>query len=195
MSWNRWTRKLHRWGALVSAVPLLLVIVSGLLLQIKKQATWVQPPTLKGSGAPHIDWPQILAIAQQDDNANIQSWDDIDRLDVRPGKSLIKVQAVNHWELQIDWANGEILSSSYRRSDWIESLHDGSFFGDPVKLYIFLPSGLILLTLWFTGVYLWYLPIASQQKKKRRNATKGRQLNRDSDWDSDSSEGAPATPS
>lgn len=46
---NKWTRKLHRWGALLTAVPLLLVIVTGLLLQVKKEAAWIQPPTMRGS--------------------------------------------------------------------------------------------------------------------------------------------------
>ena len=38
-------RKTHRWGAVLVAVPFLLVLVSGLLLQVKKQVPWVQPAT------------------------------------------------------------------------------------------------------------------------------------------------------
>ncbi len=169
--WNRWSRKLHRWGAVVTAIPLLLVIVSGLLLQVKKQVTWVQPPTKKGGGeAAAVTWDQVLEIARQQPEAEIKSWDDVDRLDVRPGKSLIKVQAKNRWELQIDWNSGQLLSSNYRRSDWIESLHDGTFFGDFGKLYVFLPNGIILLGLWFTGAYLWYLPVGVKRNKKKKMA-------------------------
>lgn len=166
--WNWWSRKLHRWGALLTAVPLLLVIVTGLLLQLKKELEWVQPPTMKAQGEARIEWDGILEAAMAVPEARVSSWDDIDRLDVRPGKSLIKIQAKNHWELQIDWESGKLLSSHYRRSDWIEQLHDGSFFGDYSKTVVFLINGLVLLGLWITGVYLWYLPIGVKRRKRHR---------------------------
>lgn len=169
-NWNWWSRKLHRWGALLTAIPMLLVIVSGLLLQVKKQVTWVQPPTIKGSeknSTPSQDWESILSIASTDPNTEVDEWDDIDRLDVRPSKGIVKVQCKNRWELQVDLQNGEILSSTYRRSDWIESLHDGSFFSDAAKLWVFLPNGLVLLGLWLTGVWLWYLPFGKRLGKKK----------------------------
>lgn len=170
-SLDRSTRKLHRWGAVLTLLPLLIVIVSGLLLQVKKEVAWIQPPTQTGSeGHPQVDWETILATATRNESAEVTSWDDIDRMDVRPGRGLVKVQCKNKMELQIDLVTGEELSSAFRRSDLIESLHDGSFFHDSVKLWIFLPSGLILLGLWFTGVYLWWLPIRSRRKKKRRMA-------------------------
>ncbi len=166
---NRWSRKLHRWGAVLIALPLLLVIGSGILLQLKKQVAWVQPPTLRGSGErPEISLENILAIAESHQPCGVSKWSDIDRLDVQPSRSLVKVQCKNHWEIQIDLKSGEILSSAYRRSDFIESVHDGSFFGSTSKLAIFLPSGVILLCLWFTGVYLWFLPIIVRRRKARK---------------------------
>lgn len=168
-SFNFWTRKLHRWGALICCLPLLLVIVSGLLLQVKKQVPWVQPPT---ENAGHrelvLSWDELLESARQDPDAGIRSWDDVDRLDVRPGKGIVKIRSKTSWELQVDLRNGDLLASNYRRSDLIESLHDGSFFGDTSKLVIFLANGLILLGLWFTGMWLWYLPIKVKQNKKKK---------------------------
>ena len=170
-SLNRWSRKLHRWGAVITAVPLLLVIVSGLLLQIKKQSTWIQPATVKGTGdQPEVDWQQILDAASSVSQTEVAKWSDIDRIDVRPGKGMAKVQCKNRWEVQVDLSNGEVLAANYRRSDFIESLHDGSFFSDGAKLWLFLPNGLILLGLWFTGVYLWWLPIGVKRKKKKKKA-------------------------
>ena len=167
-SWNRWSRKLHRWGAVLTFLPLLLVVVSGLLLQVKKQVTWVQPSTVKGIGkTPTIDWPLILSATSSVAEADVEAWSDIDRIDVRPGKGMCKVQSHNRWEVQVDLETGEVLASSYRRSDLIESLHDGSFFTDAAKLWLFLPNGLILLGLWFTGVYLWWLPFGVKRKKRR----------------------------
>ncbi len=166
---NKWSRKLHRWGALMTAIPLLIVIVTGLMLQVKKQVPWVQPPTLKGSvNQPLVEWSKILAMCQAEPQAAISSWQDVERLDVRPDRGLVKVQARNHWELQLDLRDGKVLSSTYRRSDWIESLHDGSVFSEPAKLAIFLPSGLMLLGLWMTGLYLWSLPYLARRKNKRK---------------------------
>jgi uncharacterized iron-regulated membrane protein len=172
-SLNKWTRKLHRWGAVLIAVPLLLVIVTGLLLQLKKQLPWVQPPMQLGSVIePVVHWEVLLQACMADSQAGIKSWSDVDRLDVRPDRGIVKVQAKNHWELQIDLGTGDVLSSTYRRSDWIESLHDGTFFSEPAKLWIFLPNGLILLGLWFTGVYLWYLPFLAKRRKQEKAQSK-----------------------
>ena len=170
---NRWSRKLHRWGAIMIAVPTLLVIVTGLLLQLKKEVPWIQPPTSKGASSQlSIDWQTILDSTIAIKETGVSSWDDIDRLDVRPAKGVIKVRCQNNWELQLDANNADVLSSEYRRSDFIESLHDGSFFSDYAKLYVFFVNGLVLLGLWFTGMYLWYLPIKAKLKKKKRMASK-----------------------
>lgn len=171
---NLWTRKLHRWGAILVAIPLLLVIASGLLLQVKKQIPWVQPATMRGSSdSPAISFDEILAVAIATEACQVNSWKDIDRLDIQPQRSLVKVQCKNRWEIQLDLANGEILSSAYRRSDLIESLHDGTFFGDASKLAIFLPNGIVLLLLWFTGLYLWILPIWIRRRKAKKKALAG----------------------
>lgn len=170
---NRWMRKLHRWGAVACAFPLLLVIVTGLLLQVKKQLTWVQPATRSGSvSQPEISFDRILEVALTVQEAEVRSWADIVRLDIQPKKGVAKVQCKNQWELQIDLGNADVLSSAYRRSDWIESLHDGSFFSDWAKLGVFLPSSLLLLSLWFTGAWLWWLPIQVRLRKKRALGTK-----------------------
>lgn len=169
---NWWTRKLHRWGAILTALPMLLVIGSGLLLQVKKQVPWVQPPTTKGAAknvTPQQSFDDLLAVVREVEEAEVDDWEDVNRLDVRPGKGIVKVTANNNWEIQIDLESGEVLSSTYRRIDLIESLHDGSFFSDSAKLAVFLPNGLILLGLWMTGMWLWYIPFASRRKKKKRS--------------------------
>ena len=161
-------RKLHRWGALVSALPVLVVVLSGLLLQLKKDWAWVQPPTRSGTAeAPSLPFEAILAAASGTAAAEVSSWEDIDRLDVRPDKGVVKVRCENRWELQLDAATGEVLSSTLRRSDLIESIHDGSWFSDGVKLWVFLPAALVLTGLWFTGVYLWWLPFGVRRRRRR----------------------------
>jgi uncharacterized iron-regulated membrane protein len=164
-------RVLHRWGSIIIALPVLIVISTGLLLQVKKQVAWVQPPTQRGTGvAPSLPFNTVLEIASTVKEAEIRTWEDIDRLDVRPGKGMLKVRANNRWEIQIDAATGEILQVAYRRSDLIESLHDGSFFHDRAKLWVFLPSGMVLLAMWCTGIYLFTLPYQVKRNRRRREA-------------------------
>lgn len=165
-------RKGHRWGALLVSLPLLLVIVTGLLLQLKKDWSWVQPPTQRGTGkVPLISFEQILAAAVTDPKAapaGITGWSDIDRIDVQPGRGMAKLQAKNRWEVQVDLADGAVLQCEYRRSDLIESLHDGSWFDDTTKLYVFLPAGIVLFGLWCTGMYLFFMPLWVKWRRGRK---------------------------
>ena len=169
MTLNRWTRRLHRWGAILTLLPLGLVIATGLLLQLKKQLPWVQPATVRAEvDHPEISFNELVDSAKTDPNAAVEDWQDIDRIDVRPKRGIAKIRCKNRWELQVDLADGKILASNYRRSDLIESLHDGSFFSDGAKLWIFFPNGLILFGLWVSGIYLWLLPFVAKRKKKKR---------------------------
>ena len=171
-------RRLHRWGAIAVALPFLVVICTGLLLQLKKQIPWVQPSEQRGgAGAPALSLPMILEIAATVPHAGISQWEHIDRIDVRPSKGMLKVVGKNRWELQLDVETGRVLQTAYRRSDLIESFHDGSFFHDKVKLFVFFPVALIVLGLWITGIYLWLLPYMARREnaqRRRENRRAGR---------------------
>lgn len=170
INWKKFNRQTHYWGAIICALPMLIVIVTGLLLLLKKDIDWVQPPSARGQGhIPEISFEQVLSAASSVDQAQIKSWDDIDRLDVRPSKGIIKIRANNRWEIQIDHQTMEVLQVAYRRSDLIDSIHDGSFFHDKAKLWVFLPSALILFILWVTGLYLFLTThFAKRNNRKKR---------------------------
>lgn len=170
MNIKMWSRRIHRWTSVAIAAPLLVTACTGTLLMLKKKSNWIQPPTQSGSNSsPSITFDQILKIASGVNRAHIQCWADVDRLDVRPDKGIVKVRAKNRWEIQIDTTTGEVLQVAYRRSDLIESLHDGSWFHDSAKLAVFLPSALLLLVVWFTGLYLFWLPYQVRIARRRRN--------------------------
>ena len=135
-----------------------------------------QPRLKNGSSAELLlRFDQILAAAQNVPQAQVETWDDIDRLDVRPGKGMLKVRCRNRWEVQLDTKTGEVLQVAYRRSDLIESLHDGSFFHDRIKLWVYFPSALVLGLLWLTGIYLFLLPYFAKWKNGRKKARAGKQ--------------------
>ena len=156
INWKKFNRKTHYWGAIICALPILVVIGSGVLLLLKKDVDWIQPPSAHGvSSKPSVSFDEILIISKAVPKAKIQGWTDVDRLDVRPSKGMVKVRAKNGWEIQIDFQTNKILQVAYRRSDFIESIHDGTFFHDLAKRWVFLPSSLILFVLWVTGLYLF----------------------------------------
>jgi hypothetical protein len=144
---------------------------------MKKEFDWVQPPTMKGAGKElALSFDRIMDIARNVPNAGIKDWKDIDRLDVQPGKGVVKVRAMNRWEIQIDTTNGEVLQVAMRRSDLIESIHDGSFFHERFKLWVFLPSAVLLIGIWGTGMYLFLFPYLI--KRNRKQVGQGNKMNR-----------------
>jgi uncharacterized iron-regulated membrane protein len=164
---NILNRKIHYWASVIVAIPLLVMIASGLLLQAKKQSAWVQPAEQRGTGStPALDFEGILASVTQVPGMNVAGWDDVNRLDVRPRRGLVKVWLHNGYEVQVDLGTGRVLQTAYRRSDLIESIHDGSFFGgDWTKLGLFLPSGLVLLLLWISGLWMWWVPFIAKRRR------------------------------
>jgi hypothetical protein len=167
MSFNVLNRKIHYWASAIVAVPLLVIICSGLLLQAKKQSAWVQPPERRGTGtSPVLSLEDVLARVKQVPGMHVSTWDDVNRLDVRPGRGLAKVWLQNGYEVQVDLGTGNVLQVAYRRSDLIESIHDGSFFGgDWTKLGLFLPAGLTLLLLWLGGLWMFWVPFWAKRKR------------------------------
>ncbi len=81
---------------------------------------------------------------------------------------MVKLRCKNRYELQIDTKTGEILQVAFRRSDLIESIHDGSFFHEEFKLWVFLPAGIVLAMLVITGVHLFLLPHLARRKRERK---------------------------
>ena len=166
-------RKVHCWVSIVAALPLLVVALTGILLQVKKDFAWVQPTEQAGSGAePAVSFEQIFAACGS--RGGVHSWTDIRRLDFRPNKGLIKVTVGDDREIQIDAATGRVLQVARRRSDLIEALHDGGWFGKAVKRWVFLPAGVGLAILCGTGVYLFALPRWKRWKALRGARAEGR---------------------
>ena len=169
MKLSKLSRVLHRWGSLIALLPITIIVSSGIILQLKKVSPYIQPPTQRGAGTePAIGFERILEVARTVPEAEIESWEDIDRLDVRPGKGVVKVQCKNRYEVQIDTETAEILQVAFRRSDLIESIHDGSYFNDHFKLWVFLPAGIVLAMLVITGLHLFFLPYFARRKRVGR---------------------------
>jgi uncharacterized iron-regulated membrane protein len=162
-------RKVHYWAAFIVAIPLLVIVCSGILLQLKKHWSWVQPAEIRGSavnGTLTLD--QLLQAARSTSVPGLTGWDDVNRVDMRPSRRHAKVMLHNGWEVQVDTGTGEVLQVAYRRSDVIEAVHDGSIFlGDWTKLGVFLPTGLTLLLLWLGGMWMWWYTWYHKRARRR----------------------------
>ena len=141
------------------------MVSSGIMLQLKKQSNWVQPNVEITSSSKPVMLQAYLDAAKSVEEANVSSWEDIERIDIRPNKGIAKLKSKNNWEIQIDIETAEIYAKNFRRSDIIESIHDGSFFSEVVKYGWFLPSGILLLILSLSGIYMFFIPILKRRRK------------------------------
>lgn len=169
MKTQKGLRLLHYWLSIALALPAIVMIAAGILLMLKKEIGWIQPPTQsgKGVGLPALSHAEMLDRVTSVPAMRGLRWEDFDRIDYKPGKGLAKFISADRWEVQLDTQNGEILQVARRRSDFIEAIHDGSYFADWVKLFVFLPAGCILLIMWGTGLYMFFLPRVKRARRRR----------------------------
>lgn len=157
----------------------ILIALTALLLGWKKNSNgYLLPDTMarketRGLRPIGIDSVQDAAVlALEEHLPELQTA--IDRVDIRPGDGLAKVTFHDHyWEVQVDLFSGDVLQVAKRRSDFIENLHDASYFdkafatgGDIIKLVYTTIMSLALLTFCLTGFWLWYGPRRMRRHKR-----------------------------
>lgn len=170
-------RQVHHWASVFLAIPLVVMIGAGILLMLKKDVDWIQPPSASGterSAVPVASFEALFEAAKSVEKAGIGDWQDLERVDVKPGRGMAKFVSATNWEVQVDTHTAEVLQVAYRRSDIIEAIHDGSFFSDWTKHYVFLPTGIILFVMWATGLYLFALPHIQRAKNRARRRREAR---------------------
>ena len=166
-------RKVHRTTGAILFVFFFIVAVTGLLLGWKKHSGGlILPKSYAGKSTDPKDWLPIhvlrekaFIIAREQISPDLPL--DLDRIDIRPDKGMVKFVFIHgYWGLQIDCTTGELLHLERRRSDLIETIHDGSFFaGDWTKLGLFLPAGATMLLLWIGGLWMWWVPFIAKRRR------------------------------
>ena len=165
-------RKIHRVTGALLFVFFFIVAITGLLLGWKKHsAGLILADTQSGTSSDLKTWLpmdslQLLAVQFLHQNVSPSLSDEIDRIDVRPGKGVVKFSFKNHyWGLQLDGSTGKLLQVEQRRSDFIEHIHDGSIIDNLLntsaglfKLFYTTVMGLALILFTVTGFWLWYGP-------------------------------------
>ena len=179
MKFTKLNRTVHNWLSIFVALPLLLVIVSGMFLLLKKDVQWIQPLSVRGVSAqiPQISHSDMLRAVNSVEQTAGLKWTDFDRIDYKVDKGMLKFITHDQWEVQVDTTTGEILSSKARRSDFFEKLHDGTYFGDWMKYYVLIPSAIFLFTLWMSGLYMFIYPYFKRAANKRNKKLKAQKHN------------------
>jgi uncharacterized iron-regulated membrane protein len=172
MKLNKLNRNIHKWLSITITIPFIVILVSGILLLVKKEVSYLQPATHKGStSTPTISFDDILNSAKMVPQANIVDWSSIDRLDVRPSKGVIKIRTISNWEIQLDAASGKVLNVAFRRSDIIEKLHDGTYWQAKANLWFTLPVALSLLLISITGIVLFSISYVKRYQSRQKKGS------------------------
>jgi hypothetical protein len=186
---TRWHRKIHRIVGSCALVFFLLVAVTGLLLAWKKNSNgYLQAKNHQGTTTDMSQWLSLdtltrSAILALQDSVSPDISTELDRIDVRPDKGMIKFTFTDHyWGVQVDAATAAVLHIERRRADFIEQLHDGSLIdkligndNGIVKLSYSTITAISLLLLTITGFWLWYNPKRIRKKKQLQQGSQ-------SDW-------------
>jgi uncharacterized iron-regulated membrane protein len=178
----RFYRKIHSYLGGSLFFFFVIISITGLLLGWKKHSGGLLlAKSHKGVSIDSKTWLPIdslrqIAFQTLRDSVSAELSTELDRIDIRPQKGMVKFVFANHfWGVQLDCTTGQVLHIERRRSDFIEKLHDGSYLdsliqvGDePAKLLYTTIMGIALLLFSITGFFLYYGPKRIRQQKLDR---------------------------
>lgn len=159
----RWLFKsvnqVHRWGAWFAALPSLVILGTGVTLALRQASSWIQPPVQKGTpGIPSLAIARAVEIAQTVPEAEVHDWTDVKSIEVKLAQGVLCLRVKNGFEVQLDGVSGKVLSAAPRRTTWLVTLHEGSYFHPWIRWGVFFPAGIFLLILSCTGIAMLLRP-------------------------------------
>ena len=165
-------RKVHRQTAILLFACFFIMASTGLLLGWKENSGGlILAETAQGTSDRLAEWLPLDSLQKNavlflHDSVSPTLSLEIDRIDVRPEKGVVKFTFKEHFTgLQVDGATGRVLKKELRNSDLIEKIHDGSVVdhwlrtgNDLFKLIYVTVMGVALLLFTITGFWLWLGP-------------------------------------
>ncbi|UMB53261.1 PepSY domain-containing protein [Lutibacter sp. A64] len=175
-------RKVHRATGALLFIFFFIISITGILLGWKSHSNNVIiPQSHQGTSNDLREWLPIdslhkKAIVVLKDSIATDLSSELDRIDIRKNKGMVKFIFENHtWEIQLDGATGTVLNIGKRHSDFIENLHDGTvldnWLNTSSKIFRVIYTtimGLALLLFTITGFWLWYGPKKLKKHRKKR---------------------------
>jgi hypothetical protein len=156
--------QLHLWLGVLSTGVLIVVAITGILLN-HKRPLGLMPDVPNEMNGP---FESALSLAKLAEHAAAAvgpaiAGAGIDRMDVRPGDGLIKIRYDDRvvTEATVDINTGAVLHVGARNDVFLEKLHSGEIFGSNWVLLTDLAAVLLVVVL-ITGYWLWLYPKTSR---------------------------------
>jgi uncharacterized iron-regulated membrane protein len=159
----RWMFNGHLWLGVVLSGMLLIIAISGILLNHKVRLGLM--PDVRQEAA--ADLAQALPMADlvrlAGEAAPAAAGTGVDRLDVRPRRGIMKVRYRDRvvTEVTLDIHSGSVLHVGERNDVFLEKLHSGEIFGENgILLSDF--AAIVIVLLVISGYWLWLFPRSRQ---------------------------------
>ncbi len=145
MNW----RKTHRYVALFSTLPLIIVALSGVVLQLRNQFEWIQPSSLSAELKRGSRFLTLEEILQTQDEKQV------DQIIFRPTKNNLTLRMKDGTDIQMNPSTGEVLKKAQRRTTFFIELHQGSWLGPYGQYLLYFPAALGLCYLILSGLMIY----------------------------------------
>ena len=162
--WLRFNWRFHLIGGIVVAAYVILLSVTGVLLNHKRElGLMIEPVKILESESVARRTPNALAIIvdaglrQRQSERPEVTVDNLRFVDYRPLSGYAKLRFKDEWEVIVDVYDSRIFSSSERRDVWVEQLHSGLLFGEGWTI-LSDAGAVMLILLSVNGIYLMALP-------------------------------------
>jgi uncharacterized iron-regulated membrane protein len=140
-------RKLHGKIALIIFLPLIIIALSGVILQLRDQFEYIQPSLVKYELIKDLPG---LTLKQIEDR-----FPGLDQIIYKPQKQSLLIRYKDGYEKQIHPQTGEVLKEAMRRTNVLIEIHQGSWMGKFGQYFIHFISGLALCFLIMSGLYIY----------------------------------------
>jgi uncharacterized iron-regulated membrane protein len=149
----------HLWLGVALTGVLLIVAVSGILLNHKVGLGLMPDVRQDASGDLASARPIAELVRLADAAAPAAAAAGVDRLDVRPGRGIMKVRYRDRvvTEVTVDIHSGQVLDVGERNDVFLEKLHSGEIFGSNWILLSDAAAVAIVLMV-ISGYWLWLFP-------------------------------------
>jgi uncharacterized iron-regulated membrane protein len=159
----RWMFNGHLWLGIIISVLLVVICVTGILLNHKRGLGLMPDVSHSATGDFSDALPMAELVRLAGAAAPAAAAAGVDRLDVRPRTGLMKVRFRDDvvTEVTVDIHTGGVLDIGLRNDVFLEKLHTGEIFGDGwVLLSDF--AAVVLVLLIISGYWLWLFPRSRQ---------------------------------
>jgi uncharacterized iron-regulated membrane protein len=174
--WMQANRSLHLFGGLTVAAFVILLSVTGVLLNHKRELGFMEEPFQSVEYEPQEREPmplsRIAAIGIENaGDPELDAVNDIRFIDFRPpaGYAKVRFKDDKSTEVIVNVYNGRIVNVSERQDFFLEGLHGGDELGGLWGRRLIDASGAVLILLTLNGLYLWIWPVWSGRSRAARD--------------------------